>query len=92
MRPADGDYITSVAILTPSIIETQLPAVAPKSGGKGSAKAKASERRNKVEKEVTDTEDSELAQAQLTMDIEEAAAGAEDLGEVDEDEGDEAAE
>ena len=89
MRPAEGDYITSVAILTPSIIETQSPTVAPKPGGKISGKAKASERRNKAAKDVTDTEESELAQAQLTMDIEEAAAGAEDLGEVDGDEEDE---
>ena len=63
--------------------------MAPKPGGKISGKAKASGRRNKAAKDVTDTEESELAQAQLTMDIEEAAAGAEDLGEVDGDEEDE---
>ena len=84
MRPADGDYITSVAILTPSIIETQAPTPAPKSGGKVSGKAKASERRNKTAKEELATEDPE--QAQLTMDIEEAAAGAETLGEEEEQE------
>ena len=83
MRPADGDYITSVAILTPSIIETQSPTPAPKSGGKVSGKAKAGEGRNKASKEELAAEDGE--QAQLTMDIEEAAAGAETLGE-DEDE------
>jgi len=82
MRPADGDYITSVAILTPSIIETQSPTPAPKSGGKVSGKAKAGERRNKASKEELATEDAE--QAQLTMDIEEAAAGAETLGEEEE--------
>ena len=84
MRPADGDYITSVAILTPSIIETQAPTSAPKSGGKVSGKAKAGERRSKASKEELATEDAE--QAQLTMDIEEAAAGVETLGEEEEEE------
>jgi DNA gyrase subunit A len=79
MRPADGDHITSLAILTPSVIEAQIPAAPPKPAGKAGGKA---QKTGKAEKE---DETAETAQAQLTMDIEEAAAGAEDLEAEDDD-------
>ncbi|SVD56565.1 uncharacterized protein METZ01_LOCUS409419, partial [marine metagenome] len=86
-RPADGDYITSVAILTPPVIEDQGLTSTSKPSGKVSDKAKTAAQSKKASKAVKDTEASESAQAQLTMDIEEAAAGAENLGEIDETEG-----
>ena len=87
MRPADGDYITSVAILSPSVIEDQGLTSASKSSGKVNGKAKTAAQSKKTAKAVKDTEASESALAQLAMDIEEAAAGAENLGEIDEPEG-----
>jgi len=73
MRPANGDHITSLAILTPSVIEAQIPAALPKPAGKAGGKA---QKTGKAEK---------TTQAQLTMDIEEAAAGAEDPEAEDDD-------
>ena len=87
LHPAAGDYITTVAILTPPVIEDQGLTAASKPSEKVGGKAKTAEQSNKAAKAVKDTEASESAQAQLAMDIEEAAAGAETLGEVDEDEG-----
>ena len=87
LHPAAGDYITTVAILTPPVIEDQGLTFASKPSGKINDKAKTDEQSKKATKAVKDTEASESARAQLTLDIEEAAAGAETLGEVDEDEG-----
>ena len=79
MRPAEGDHITSVAILTPSIVEPETPPTAPKAAAKSGGKAKAAEKGGKAAKAKKD----EDASPQLAMDIEEAAAGAEDLGDED---------
>jgi DNA gyrase/topoisomerase IV subunit A len=74
MRPAEGDYITSVAILTPSVGDSPEPSIPPKPAGKSGGKTGKAE---------TTDEARESGQAQLAMDIEEAAAGAEDLGAKD---------
>ncbi len=80
MRPADGDHITSVAILTPSVGEPEVPPTTPKAAGKPGDKPKAAGKNSKA----TKAEKEEDASPQLSMDIEEAAAGAEDLGNQDE--------
>ena len=80
MRPAEGDYITSVAILTPSVGDTPEPTIPPKPAGKSGGKAGKAAKAGKAE---TTDEAPESGQAQLAMDIEEAAAGAEDLGAED---------
>ena len=80
MRPAQGDYITSLAILTPSIGDTQTPTTPPKPAGKPGAKASKAGKAGEAE---TADETPESGQGQLALDIEEAAAGAEDLGAED---------
>ena len=80
MRPAPGDYITSVAILTPSVGDTPVPTTPPKPTGKPGAKADKAANDGKSE---TVEETAESGQGQLAMDIEEAAAGAEELGAED---------
>ncbi len=80
MHPAPGDHITSLAILTPSVAETQTSPTPPKPAGKPGAKASKS---GKSAKGETADKTPESGQGQLALDIEEAAAGAEDLGAED---------